>query len=95
MTQTDLMLGTGPQNGPALKAIRKTAGRTQEDIAEVVGIDQSYLSLLESEARSASDAVVDALANALDVPVDALLRSPRPVPVDLADEPNCACRASA
>jgi transcriptional regulator with XRE-family HTH domain len=71
------MVGDGPQNGPAVKAIRKQAGRTQEEIAEAAGIDQSYLSLIESEARPATDRVIDAIAAALDVPLDALLRKPR------------------
>lgn len=89
------MLGTGPQNGPALKAFRKMAGRTQEDIAALVGVDQSYLSLLESETRSASDVVIDALAGALTIPVDALLRLPRPTPEARSVTSDCICPASA
>ncbi len=69
------MVGDGPQNGPAIKVIRKRTGRTQEEIAEAVGIDQSYLSLIESETRAATEHVINAIAKALDVPVEALLRT--------------------
>lgn len=58
-------------DGP-LKEIRKQAGRTQEEIADAVGIDQSYLSLLESGARVPSDHVRGKLAEALGVPVEVL-----------------------
>jgi transcriptional regulator with XRE-family HTH domain len=92
--QSVVMLGTAPQNGPALKAFRLLTGRTQEDVAAAAGIQQSYLSLLESESRSATSQTMDALAEALDVPVDALLRVPRPVPVAFADEPECTCGAA-
>jgi len=71
------MVGDGPQNGPAIKVIRKRTGRTQEEIAEIVGIDQSYLSLIESEGRPAPEHILDAIAAALQVPVDSLLRQPR------------------
>lgn len=64
-----------PQNGPAIRAIRRTAGRTQEEIATEVGIDQSYLSLIESERRTASDDVLEGIAKALNVPEEILRRS--------------------
>jgi transcriptional regulator with XRE-family HTH domain len=64
------------QNGPAIRAIRLSAGRTQEDIAEAAGIDQSYLSLLESENRAASADVIKAIADALKVPAESLTRCP-------------------
>jgi transcriptional regulator with XRE-family HTH domain len=63
-----------PQNGPAIRAIRRSAGRTQVDIAEAAGIDQSYLSLLESENRAASPDVIQAIADALGVPAEILHR---------------------
>lgn len=84
------MVGDGPQNGAKLRAIRKRTGRTQEEIAEAAGIDQSYLSLLEKEARAASDQVLDALAAALDVPVDSILRAPRPAEAVGATTPGDA-----
>ena len=75
------MVVDAPQNGLAIKMIRKRTGRTQEEIAEQVGIDQSYLSLIESETRAASERVINAIANALDVPVEALLRNSSPEPI--------------
>lgn len=68
------MIGDGPQNGPAIRTVRKLSGRTQEEIAAAVGIDQSYLSLLESEQRPATQHVVESIANALNVPADAFWR---------------------
>lgn len=65
-----------PQNGDAIRAIRRTARRTQVEIAAAAGINQSYLSLLEKEQRAASDEVIDAIAEALGVPSDALRRTP-------------------
>ncbi|MGW4663251.1 helix-turn-helix domain-containing protein [Streptosporangium sandarakinum] len=64
-----------PQDGALLREIRKRARRTQKDIANAAGIDQSYLSFLESGARIASDDVLNRIATALGVPVD-LLRLP-------------------
>ena len=87
------MVGDGPQNGPAVRAFRKKAGRTQEDVAEASGIDQSYLSLIEGEVKPASDRVMDAVAAALGVPVDSLLRKARPVPEPAATA--CKCGTSA
>lgn len=68
------MIGAAPQNGPAIRAIRKLRGRTQEEIAAAIGVDQSFLSLLESEQRHATPHVVHAIAAALDVPPDAFWR---------------------
>ncbi len=93
MRKTPLMVGDGPQNGPAVRAFRKKAARTQEDVAGAVGIDQSYLSLIESEIKPASDRIIDAIAAALGVPVDSLLRVARPVPEP--DSVACRCGSSA
>lgn len=62
------------QNGTAIRAIRQSAGRTQVDIAAAAGIDQSYLSLVESEKRTASADVIKAIADALGVPAEILHR---------------------
>ena len=51
-----------------LKAIRKWRGKSQVEIAEAVGIAQSYLSSLESGARKMTDDLIDRFASALDVP---------------------------
>lgn len=69
------MVHERPQDGQAIKAIRKASGRTQEELADAVGIDQSYLSLIESDNRVASDRVLKAIADTLNVPVRCLLKS--------------------
>lgn len=51
-----------------LKAIRKWRGKSQVEIAEAVGIAQSYLSSLETGTRAMTDDLVDRFATALDVP---------------------------
>ncbi|KQU92849.1 helix-turn-helix transcriptional regulator [Devosia sp. Root105] len=51
-----------------LKAIRKWRGKSQVEIAEAVGIAQSYLSSLETGTRAMTDDLADRFAVALDVP---------------------------
>lgn len=62
------------QNGAAIRAIRQRSRLTQVQLAQEAGIAQSYLSLLETERRTASNDVIDAIARALDVPADILSR---------------------
>ena len=64
-----------PQNGEAIRAVRRAAKRTQVQIAAAAGIDQSYLSLLEADQRAASDEVIEAIAKALGVPAEILRRT--------------------
>ena len=51
-----------------LKAIRKWRGKNQTEIAEAVGIAQSYLSALESGSRRLTGDLVPKFADALGVP---------------------------
>jgi len=54
--------------GKAVRVIRAAMGLSQKEIALRAGINPSYLSLLEKEARSPSTETVRSLANALNVP---------------------------
>ncbi len=57
-----------------LRALRKAKGLTQVELAEQVGLTQSYLAELESGTKkNPSLAVLQRLAKALGVPVTKLL----------------------
>ena len=59
--------------GQAIRTIRQEAGFTQKGLAEAAGIDQSYLSMIESDQRRNPGArVIARLAQALQVPMDEL-----------------------
>lgn len=57
-----------------LKVWREHRGLTQEDLAEQVGVSGSYLSQIESGKREGTVRVYTALARALSVDVDDLVR---------------------
>lgn len=63
-------------NGEALKAIRERSGLTQSDLAKTVGIRQPHLSNIEAGRRAASPDVAQRLAEALRIPVVAILAQP-------------------
>ncbi len=59
--------------GRAIRALRGNAGVTQRELAEMAGIDQSYLSMIESGRRQNPGLeVVAGLAHALHVSLDDL-----------------------
>ncbi|WP_421758793.1 helix-turn-helix domain-containing protein [Devosia sp.] len=51
-----------------LKAIRKWRGKSQVEVAEALGIAQSYLSALEGGDRRMTEDLVDKFATEFDVP---------------------------
>jgi transcriptional regulator with XRE-family HTH domain len=59
--------------GANLKRLRKDAGRSQEDFADLAGIHRTYISDLERGARNPTIKVVDKLARALGVGLGQLL----------------------
>lgn len=79
--------GTAPQNcfnymnetnyksivGEKVRALRKSAGLSQEVLAERCGIFRTYLSRIESGAANPSLVVLVTLANALEVDPHVLL----------------------
>ena len=56
--------------GARLRALRCLRGWEQVQLAEAAGLDQSYISLLESDKRRMSRKAIEALSKALD-PTDA------------------------
>ena len=63
--------------GDLLRAQRLAAGLTQEALAKVAGVPRSTIANLESGQGNPSLAVLVKVANALGVPIDELLASPR------------------
>lgn len=61
------------ENGARLAALRKTAGLSQMQLAEAVGIPQRTLSFYERDAESVPSELLSSLAKALGVTVEALL----------------------
>jgi len=60
--------------GEALLVERRRQGLSQAELARRSGFSQSYLSFLEREQRTGSDAVWRTLAGELGVPVGNLVR---------------------
>ncbi|HRB15461.1 MAG TPA: helix-turn-helix transcriptional regulator [Nitrospira sp.] len=58
--------------GPIIKILRAAIGLRQKDLADKVGIQPHYLSLVEAGKREPSLAVLRKIANELDVPVSLL-----------------------
>lgn len=51
-----------------LRAVRLWRGVTQADLANRIGINQGYLSELESRSKTGTDETLTKIANGLDVP---------------------------
>ena len=63
--------------GSKLRGLRENRELTQAQLAEMAGLEQSHISLIENDRRPRVGAVVVAkLARALDVSVDTLLEIP-------------------
>jgi len=59
--------------GQAIRAIRQEVGLSQKEVAEMAGIDQSYLSMIESNQRcNPGTRILARLAQALQVSTDEL-----------------------
>jgi transcriptional regulator with XRE-family HTH domain len=59
--------------GQAIRVIRLEGGLSQKDLAEAAGIDQSYLSMIESDQRrNPGTRIIARLAQALQVSIDDL-----------------------
>jgi transcriptional regulator with XRE-family HTH domain len=54
--------------GRAVRTVRAAKGLSQKELAEMVGKDASYLSLIESGRREPSSKVIESLAGALRIP---------------------------
>ncbi|MBI3304714.1 helix-turn-helix transcriptional regulator [Candidatus Parcubacteria bacterium] len=60
--------------GQNIKRIRLKKRMSQGDICRAIGMDRSYMSAIEGGKVNVTIAVLEKLANALDVSVDELLR---------------------
>lgn len=60
--------------GQNIKRIRVKKRMSQGDICRAINMDRSYMSAIESGKKNVTIAVLEKLANALDVSVDELLK---------------------
>lgn len=60
-------------NGSALQAIRERTGLTQTELATLTGVSQGRISELEAGQLNVRPGTIKALAEALDVPLAALM----------------------
>ncbi len=59
--------------GKAIRAVRSARGLTQQTLAETIGLDSSYISLIENGRRVPSLKVLEDIATALATPLYLLL----------------------
>ena len=55
--------------GPSIKALRKLAGISQGECAEMIGVSQTYLSLIERGVRQPSLYLIEQISKAIGLPV--------------------------
>ena len=60
--------------GNNLKAIRTGKNITQSDLAELIGVDKSFVSNIENGKNNPTLSTITSLAKALKVPVDELFK---------------------
>ena len=73
--------------GQAIRAIREQVGLSQKELADAAGIDQSYMSMIESGQRSnPGTRIIARLAQALQVSIDDLAADAGYLP--RAEEPD-------
>lgn len=68
-------------NGQAIRGIRTAQGLSIEQLASAVGKSVGYVSRLERELVGASTETAQAIADALEVPVDAIQKAQKGGPV--------------
>jgi transcriptional regulator with XRE-family HTH domain len=72
--------------GNVLKLLRTSANHTQSQMAELLGISQNYLSLIEQNKRVPSNESLKAFASSLKISEDALKFVASEVPAELDDK---------
>jgi transcriptional regulator with XRE-family HTH domain len=70
--------------GHVLKLVRTNKGFNQKEMAELLGISQNYLSLIESEKKKPSIDRISDMAKNLKVSSDALIFASSDVPSELS-----------
>lgn len=66
-------MGTGQTRGQVIRSQRQLLGMTQIQLAEAVGLHQSTISSLEQGKHEAPISTLERVADALRLPVSALL----------------------
>lgn len=76
----------GKTFGQALRALRRSKGVTQRELAKEVGVDFSYISKLENDKMDppAADTIVK-ICEMLEVPSDELFAVAKKVPTDVKE----------
>ena len=64
-----------PQNGAAIRDFRLKEGRTQQNVANQVGVTKTWMSYVESERNPAGDLSLLKIARALGVSPASIVRS--------------------
>ncbi|MFO0857253.1 MAG: helix-turn-helix transcriptional regulator [Phycisphaerales bacterium] len=77
--------------GRAIRTMRTRQGVSQKELAERADITPSFLSLVESDRRSASIKVIERIAAALDVPAEVLVWESVELPASLSDKDRRMC----
>lgn len=62
-------------NGDAIRAIRERSGIIKTDLAREAGIDRTHLHRIETGERNGTPAQIRAIAEALKVPVTAIIHA--------------------
>lgn len=78
-------MATEPAFGVRLRTLRRERGLTQRQLAELVGLDFTYLSKLENAADIPGEKAVRRLAAALDANSDELLSLAGKLPSELLE----------
>jgi len=61
-----------------LRLLRRDAGLSQEQLADLAGLDRNYIGKLEREENAPTVDTLESLASALQIDVELLLRRPQP-----------------
>ena len=72
--------------GSLIKKIRTIRGKTQVELAEEIGITQNYLSLIETDNKTPSNAKVKELSKHLQLSEEALIFLSTEPPDELSNE---------
>ena len=74
------------KTGNVLKLLRTSIGSTQSQMADMLGISQNYLSLIEQNKKMPSNESIKSFASSLRISEDALKFIGSEVPAELSDK---------
>jgi len=73
-------------NGTAIRSFRIKAGKKPSDFATEAQLSYAHLDNLENERKEASLEVLYRIANALDIPVAAIVRDPNALQIKSGED---------